>query len=53
MLTAVHFMLRNDVGYRDLGPQHFDRRDKAKAIRRLVKRLADLGCDVEIRGHAT
>jgi transposase len=52
MLTAVYFMLRDGVGYRDLGPQHFDRRDKTKAIRRLVKRLADLGCDVEVRGHA-
>jgi transposase len=37
---------------RDLGAQHFDRRDKAKAIRRLVQRLTDLGCDVEVRAHA-
>ena len=52
MLTAVYFMLRDGVAYRDLGAQHFDRRDKAKAIRRLVQRLTDLGCDVEVRAHA-
>lgn len=52
MLTAVYFMLRDGVAYRDLGAAHFDRRDKTKIIRRLVKRLADLGCVVEVHGHA-
>jgi transposase len=52
MLTAVYVMLRDGVAYRDLGATHFDRRDKTKTIRRLVKRLADLGCEVEVHGHA-
>lgn len=52
MLTAAYYMLRDSVEYRDLGPLHFDRRDKAKTIRRLVRRLSDLGCDVQIRAHA-
>jgi transposase len=52
MLTAVYFMLRDGVAYRDLGATHFDRRDKTKIIRRLVKRLADLGCEIEVHGHA-
>ena len=43
MLTAAYFMLRDGVEYEDLGPDHFDRRDKTKTIRRLLKRLADLG----------
>jgi transposase len=49
MLTAAYHMLRDGVEYRDLGPQHFDRRDKGKTIRRLLQRLTDLGCQVELR----
>lgn len=48
MLTAAYFMLRDGVEYHDLGTDHFDRRDRAKVIRRLVRRLHDLGCDVAI-----
>ena len=44
MLTAAYFMLRDGVPYRDLGPQHFDERQRASTIRRLVRRLQDLGC---------
>jgi hypothetical protein len=36
MLTAAYYMLRDGVAYRDLGGQHFDRRDKTKTIHRLV-----------------
>jgi len=39
MLTASYYMLRDGVEYRDLGPTHFDRRDKAKTARRLVQWL--------------
>jgi len=48
MLTAAYYMLRDGVDYRELGPAHFDRRDRTKAIHRLVRRLADLGCRVEL-----
>lgn len=48
MLTAAYFMLRDGVAYRDLGADHFDRRDRSKAIHRLVRRLQDLGCDVTL-----
>jgi transposase len=51
MLTAVYHMLRNGVVYQDLGLAYFDRRDKTKAINRLVRRLTDLGCQVQIE-HA-
>jgi hypothetical protein len=49
MLTAAYFMLRDGVEYRDLGPQHFDRRDQDKTISRLLKRPTDLGCEVEVK----
>ena len=49
MLTAAYYMLRDGVEYQDLGPDHFDRRDKSKAINRLVRRLHDLGCEVELK----
>jgi transposase len=52
MLNACFFMLRNDVDYQDLGSVHFDRFDRRKTIRRLVRRLEDLGCQVEISAHA-
>lgn len=52
MLTAAYHMLRDGIEYRDLGPLHFDHRDEAKTVRRLVRRLSDLGYDVEIRAHA-
>jgi transposase len=52
MLTAAYFMLRDGVEYEDLGPDHFDRRDRTKVIHRLVRRLRDLGCDVQITPQA-
>lgn len=52
MLTAAYHMLRDGVPYRDLGARHFDRRDTTKTIRRLLRRLTDLGCQVDIRAHA-
>jgi transposase len=52
MLGACYHMLRDGVVYADLGPDHFDRRDKTKTITRLVRRLHDLGCEVEIRDAA-
>jgi transposase len=48
MLTAAYHMLRNGVEYRDLGADHFSRRDRSKAIQRLVRRLNDLGCEVQL-----
>jgi transposase len=48
MITAAYHMLRDGVPYKDLGPDHFDRLNKSKAITRLVRRLQDLGCEVEL-----
>jgi transposase len=48
MRTAMYFMLRDGVEYQDLGAEYFAPRDKGKTIRRLVRRLEDLGCKVAI-----
>lgn len=45
-------MPRDGVEYRDLGPMHFDRRDRTRTVHRLVKRLNDLGYDIEVRSNA-
>jgi len=49
MLTSIYCMLRDGVAYRDLGDDYFDRIDKQKAARRLVRRLTDLGFEVELK----
>jgi transposase len=49
MLTAAYHMLKHNVDYRDLGADHFDRRDKAKLAHRLIQRLQALGFAVEAR----
>jgi transposase len=48
MLTAAYYILRDDVDYRDLGTDYFDRTDKAKTAQRLIRRLHDLGYSVQL-----
>jgi transposase len=48
MLTAAYHMLKNGVEYQDLGAGHFARRDRSKMIQRLVRRINDLGCQVQL-----
>src|SRR3954447_6613609 len=48
ILTAAYHMLKGGTAYRDLGPDHFDRRSREVQARRLVRRLADLGYAVEL-----
>jgi transposase len=52
MLRAVYYMLRDGAPYRDLGPNHFNTIDRAKTTKRLLKRLADLGVEVEVKEAA-
>jgi transposase len=52
MLTAIYFMLRDGVAYRDLGHDYFDRIDKAKIAERMVRRLNALGFQVELKAAA-
>jgi transposase len=49
MLTAAYFMLRDGVEYHDLGGQYFQHQDKAALTKRLIRRLRDLGVEVEVK----
>lgn len=48
MLTAIYYILRDGVEYRELGDHYFERFDRTKATQRLVKRLRDLGYQVQL-----
>ena len=52
ILTAAYHMLRHKDEYRDLGPDHFTRRDRARVAERLARRIRDLGYDVHIKNVA-
>jgi transposase len=48
MLTAIYYILRDGVEYRELGGHYFERLDHTKTTQRLVKRLRDLGYRVQL-----
>lgn len=52
MLTAAYHMLRDDEDYRDLGAEYFQKQDRDKAARQLVRRLRNLGYEVELNRAA-
>jgi transposase len=52
ILTSAYFMIRDSVPYRDLGPEHFETRNKEKTAKRLLRRLEELGVHVEVRAAA-
>ncbi|MBC7896554.1 MAG: IS110 family transposase [Cytophagaceae bacterium] len=49
MLTAAYHILRDGVPYRELTGAYFDKRDRSKLTKRLLRRLADIGVHVDIR----
>jgi transposase len=46
MLRSAYHMLSRRVPYQDLGPAHFDSRNRARTTSRLLKRLKELGIEV-------
>lgn len=48
MLTAIYYILRDGVEYRDLGPTYLDTLNRGKLSNRLVRRLENMGYRVEI-----
>jgi hypothetical protein len=52
MLTAAFHMLKAGAEYKDLTGSYFDRRDRAKLAKRLVRRLEDLGLKVTVEQAA-
>ena len=52
ILTAIYWMLKRGQPYHDLGPDHFDKTNRARLATRLAKKLDELGFDVEITERA-
>lgn len=52
ILTAAYHMLKDKAAYRDLGPDHFVRRDGARVAERLARRIRELGYEVQIQKAA-
>lgn len=52
LLTIAFHILRDGTAYQDLGPQHFDQRNVTRTTQRLLKRLTDLGVQVEVKSAA-
>src|SRR5690349_5619933 len=48
ILTAAYHMLKGGTAYRDLGPDHFDRRAREVQAPQPVRRPADHGYAVEL-----
>ena len=49
MLTAAYFMLRDETDYHDLGGRYLADRDADRVKQRLLRRLRDLGVEVEVK----
>jgi len=52
MLTAVYYMFRDGVEFHDLGAQYFAHHDTEQITNRLLRRLRDLGVEVEVKNKA-
>jgi len=52
ILTAAYYLLRNQEPYRDLGNHYFAGLDQDRTAQRLVRRIKQLGYEVEIRKAA-
>lgn len=48
ILVIAYHVLRNAVGFNDLGADYFDRMNTVKLKRYHLRRLAELGCDVSL-----
>ena len=49
ILRSAYYMLTRREPYRDLGPAHFDQHNRVKTASRLIKRLKDMGIEVQPR----
>jgi hypothetical protein len=52
LLGIAYYLLKDGAFYRDLGPTHFDERDRDAVQRRLVHRLQALGYKVTLEPAA-
>jgi len=49
LLVTGYYMITRQVDYQDLGNNYFDERNKESVKRRMVKRLEQLGFQVELK----
>ena len=49
LLTAAYYMLRDGTEHNDLGVDYFDNRDETKTVKRLERRIRELGYEVQIQ----
>jgi transposase len=52
ILTAVYHMLKDGTFYQDLGADYLVKRDAARTVAKLARRIKDLGFDVQYRATA-
>lgn len=52
LLRAIYHILRKKVPYQDLGPDFFNKADRQRAARSLVRRLKGMGYEVELKAAA-
>ncbi|HEX5011633.1 MAG TPA: IS110 family transposase [Planctomycetota bacterium] len=52
ILVAAYHILRDSVPYRDLGPDHFVKRDRSRLAQRFAQRIRELGYEVTIQQAA-
>jgi transposase len=52
ILTSVFHMLSRHVPFLDLGGHHYDNLDRDRTAKRLIRRLKDLGLNVQIQSAA-
>jgi transposase len=53
MMTAIYYMIKTGLEYKDLGPEHFVHNDKTRTVNRLARRIRDLGFEVDIKQAAS
>ena len=49
LIISAYHMLKRGTDYHDLGPTHFDDRDRNGVQKRLVRRLEQLGYQVDLQ----
>ncbi len=52
IITAAYYLLRNQEPYSDLGPLYLARLDQDRTAQRLVRRIKELGYEVQLRKAA-
>ncbi|HLR36946.1 MAG TPA: hypothetical protein VK084_02790 [Chitinophagaceae bacterium] len=52
ILIAAYFILKDKVEYKELGGDFLEKRNKDKQIKRHLKKLKELGVDVDVKEEA-